>query len=1000
MIKETFLKEYNRLNEKQREAVDTIKGPVMVIAGPGTGKTQILAMRIANILRETEVDPNNILALTFTNSGVLAMRKRLLQIIGPSSYKVNIHTFHSFCNEVIQTFPEKFLFGRTLEQINDLDQILTIKKILDQNDFTKIKTLKAPYYYQTAILQSISSLKQENIRPEEFKKIVNKELQALELIDDLYNDKGPNKGKMKAKYIDQKEQFIKNLELAEAYKDYEAALKENGLYDYADMILFVVKAFENDSELINYYQEKYQYILVDEYQDTNSAQNEVVRHLSSLYEKPNLFVVGDDEQSIYRFQGAALENILEFVNLHPDAHKIVLEENYRSGQKILDASRQVISNNQKQIFNVLNIEKKLQSKTNFDSKIHLAHLNSNQVEDFFISQTIKKLLENNIEPTEIACIYKEHRDGAELADFLAKSKIPFSQNNSDNIFLDADIQKILKLLKIVNKPNSELIFEVLHYPFLNLEKIDVYQLTNYASKHKKFIFDCMASPTENKWKNKKSIDEFVKLILDAGSDFANLTFAAAFELLVNNSGFIKYLLNLSDAPIKLNKLKSMFDEIKTLNTKQKDLRLANFIQYTEQLEENNLKIAERPMETDFHGVKLLTAHQSKGLEFKYVFIIHLTDNHWGNKSARKLIKLPNGLMKIQDSVEDADEEERRLFYVALTRAKKEIFLSYADRYNDSSSNTMPSKFLAEINPEFISIINEKEFEEKYTERLETSLSPIALAPNKDIKKYMAELAQKFVLSVTSFNTYLDCPQKFFYNQFLHVPKLKDFTIAYGSSVHYALELFFKKQINDSVLPDKNYLFDCFKEGLAKEILTDVDNKRAVHLGIKILDEYFDFYENDWTTKTPVACEYNFGPHNIHFGDIAITGKIDKIELIDETSKKVRIIDYKTSSAKSQNYLLGQTKEADLDFVHQAYFYKLLAENDSDFDWQIAEIEFDFVSPTNGKFSKVTIPIDPEAYQNFIEQVKEVHKNILELKFMPDKTACKSSRFECDYIDLC
>jgi DNA helicase-2/ATP-dependent DNA helicase PcrA len=406
------------------------------------------------------------------------------------------------------------------------------------------------------------------------------------------------------------------------------------------------------------------------------------------------------------------------------------------------------------------------------------------------------------------------------------------------------------------------------------------------------------------------------------------------------------------------------------------------------------------MEADFHGVKLLTAHQSKGLEFEYVFIVHLTDNHWGNKSARKLIKLPSGLMKIQDSVADADEEERRLFYVALTRAKKEIFLSYADHYNDSTSATMPSKFLAEIDPEFLTIINEKEYEEKYIQRLEISLSPIVLAPSKDIEKYMNELAQQFVLSVTSFNTYLECPQKFFYNQFLHVPKVKDFTIAYGSSVHYALEHFFKKQINDSQLPDKNYLFDCFEEGLDREILIEADIKRALHLGKKILDEYYDFYQKDWLVKNPVACEFNFKPHNVHFGSIAITGKIDKVELIDEASKQVRIIDYKTSSPKSQNYLLGQTKEADLTYVYQAYFYKLLAENDSDFDWQIAEIEFDFISPTNGKFTKVNIPIDQKAYEEFTKKVKEVHQDILDLKFMPDKTACKSSRFECDYIDLC
>jgi DNA helicase-2/ATP-dependent DNA helicase PcrA len=254
MITKKFQMELSKLNASQREAVETIEGPVMVIAGPGTGKTQILAMRIANILAQTQIGAGNILALSFTNSGVWAMRKRLLEIIGPDSYKVHVHTFHSFCNEVIQTFPEKFLFSRNLEQINVLDQILTIRKILDESNFQKIKTLKAPYYYQGAILQSINSLKQENISPEKFRQIIQKELKSFELIDDLYHDKGPNQGQMKAKYIDQKDQLLKNLELAEAYKLYDQALKRNGEYDYADMILFVVKAFSHDQELLSYYQ--------------------------------------------------------------------------------------------------------------------------------------------------------------------------------------------------------------------------------------------------------------------------------------------------------------------------------------------------------------------------------------------------------------------------------------------------------------------------------------------------------------------------------------------------------------------------------------------------------------------------------------------------------------------------------------------------------------------------------------------------------------------------
>ncbi len=1000
MITKKFLKEFSLLNKAQRQAVEAIEGPVIVIAGPGTGKTQILAMRIANILRETQIDAGNILALTFTNSGVWAMKKRLLEIIGPASYKVHVHTFHSFCNEVIQTFPEKFLFNKKLEQINELEQILNIRQIIDETNFTKIKTLKAPYYYQNAILSSIHNLKQENITPQNFAKIVQKELKAFDTIDDLYHDHGPNKDKMKAKYIDQKEQLLKNIELAEAYKKYEVLLKKNGQYDYADMILFVLKSLKHDEELLNYYQEKFQYFLVDEYQDTNNAQNELIQNLVSFYDEPNLFVVGDDEQSIYRFQGAALENILEFIDLYPNAQKIILDQNYRSGQKILDASRSVIKNNTKQIFNILKIEKKLVSQTNNLSKIYLGHFSSNQVEDFFITKTIKKLLKKGIDPSQIACIYKEHRDATELAEILTKSHIPFSQNNSDNILFDNDIEKIINLLQIVHNHDSAIMFEVLHYPFFKISKIDIYRLANVASQHKKSIFEVLTGQYDIEFKNEKSLKNFVKLIFDATTNFANLTFASGFELLANQSSYINYLLKLEDAPIKLNRLKSLFDEIKIINTKHKNLNLKDFLKYIDQLNENNLKIAERPMDANFHGVSLMTAHQAKGLEFEYVFMLHLTDGHWGNKTARRLIKLPQGLLKIQHSPEDNDEEERRLFYVGLTRAKKEIYLSYADSYNESATNSMPSKFITEIDAKNLSKINEKNFEASYTERLKISLRPAVLAPAKDLKKYLEELAEKFVLSATSFNAYQSCPQNFFYNQFLRVPRLKDFNLAYGSAVHYALENFFKKQKNDLSLPSKKFFIELFQEGLDREILTPAETQRATVLGQDILNQYYDFYKDEWSTKIPLACEYNFSFHNVHYDDIPITGKIDKIELIDKTSKKVRIVDYKTTSSKSQNYLLGQTKEADFSYVWQAYFYKLLAENDPLFDWQIAEIEFDFISPTNGKFVKINLPIEDDEYENFKKIVVETYQNILSLKFEPNLENCKNTRHTCDYIKLC
>lgn len=1001
MITKNFFKEFERLNEKQKEAVEAIEGPVMVVAGPGTGKTQIIAMRIANILKETQIDAGNILALTFTNSGVWAMKKRLLEIIGPPSYKVHIHTFHSFCNEVIQTFPEKFIFSDRINQLSDLDQILIIRDILAKTDLKFLKTPKSPYYYQAAILDAIKKLKQENINPLDLKKVVLKEIKAIETADDLYHDKGPAKGKFKTKYAELFHQMYRSLELAKVYSLYQEQLKKMGVYDYADMIIFVAQKFKTDKELLSYYQEKFQYILVDEYQDTNSAQNEVVRLLARFYKEPNLFVVGDDEQSIYRFQGAALENILDFVKHYPSVKTVILKDNYRSGQRVLDASRELINHNQNQIFNLLKIDKQLLSHTlKKNDKIYFASFSNNMVEDFFIVRKIKELLRKGVLASEIACIYKEHKDGNDLADLLSKANIAFSQNSSENVLNDPDIIRIIDFLTVVDNPyNSEKLFEIMNFSFLGLNQLDVYRATNLASQQRRDLFDILTSKNL-KFNNRKKINNLVKLILGSLTDFHNTTFSQAFENLINDSGYLDYLLSLSDAPIKLNRLKSFFDEIKIINSKNKKLNLKAFLQLMNDLQENNLKIAEEPMDVNLNSVKLLTAHQAKGLEFEYVFIMHLTDNRWGNKNKRQLIKLPSGLLKNQTTTEENEEEERRLFYVALTRAKKSIFLTFAEHYRENAAQELPTKFISEIPQKFISKIKTDSLEKQFIHRLTASLKPKIWHPAKDMKIFLSELAQKYILNATALNAYLLCPKNFFFDQFLRVPKVKNYNLAYGSAAHFALERLFKKQKQDLKMPSKKYFLRMFIKGLDKEILSDRDIEQAVAQAKNYLSKYYDFYSDTWVKSIPLALEYNFGFHNVHFETIPINGKIDKIELLDKSGKQVKIIDYKTSSPKSLNHLLGKTQEKDTSFLYQAYFYKLLAENDPLFEWQIKEVEFDFLTPVDDKFKKVIIPIDKNDYDKFKETVKEVYTKIQKLDFTPETKSCNHHSCECIYKNFC
>lgn len=1026
MDNKEFRTAYEKLNREQKEAVDWIEGPVMVVAGPGTGKTQILAMRIANILKKTQISPSNILCLTFTNSGVQAMKERLLQIIGPASYQVHVHTFHSFCNEVISTFPEKFLTAREINQLTDLEQIQLIQKILKENNYKEIKPFKSPYHYQKSIIASIGNLKQENISPLKFLEIIKFERKQFDQIKDLCHEKGANKGKMKAKYEKIKNDLAKNSELADIYEKYQSELHKNGLYDFADMILYVVDAFESDPEILSTYQEKYQYILVDEYQDTNSAQNGIIQLLSSFYDNPNVFVVGDDEQSVFRFQGASLENILQFRESYPDAKVVVLENNYRSIQKILDVSRAIIQNNKNQIFNLLNIEKKLKSQLKgVEGDVYLAEFSHGSVESFFVAKKIEDLIKEGVNPNDISVLYKEHHDASELIDFLSKLNIPYIIEVGGNILEDPEIDKIITYLKAldfgVKQTDSQLILEVMYYPFFGISPLDIYKIIVEANKRRKNVFDIISS---NKVTDTLDLDEpealkeFVRIFLDCRYQANSTTFAHAFEYIINTTGYLNYLLSLNESVHHLNRLQTLFDEIKTVNTKNKHLKLGGFLEYIALLQENDLPIKQRELSANYEGVHLMTAHKSKGLEFSYIFILHCTDKHWGNKAKRELIKLPKSILKkdpgmqkndtdINSDVSQEEEEERRLFYVALTRAKKEAYLSYASSYGESgnTSLTVPSKFITEIPAEHIQKIDTKKYEDKFDERLLLSFAKKKWHPSEKLSDFLQGLIKDFKLSPTALNSYLECPQRFFYDNILRVPKTKDFNQGYGTAVHKALELLFKKFKRDFRMPSKQAFLDDFNEALKDEIFTTEDQKRAKERGVEILSKYYDFYANEWKGKgAPLSCEYDFGRHDVHFKDIPITGKIDRVDLADKLTNMVKIVDYKTSSPKSQNLLLGLTKEKNTNYLYQAYFYKLLAETDPLFNWKIGEIEFDFISPdksaSGGKFRRVSLPVDQEKYDEFKKTVEEVYDKIVNLEFHLDDQACKKGDGKCAYFNIC
>src|SRR3989344_374243 len=319
MPKSRFDELYRSLNTEQKKAIDTVEGPVMVIAGPGTGKTTILTLRIANILKQTDASADSILALTFTESGVHSMRKKLVEIIGPTGYRVNIHTFHSFCNEIIKRYPQEFprIIGN--QHMTDLDQISITEEIISSTKLKNLKPYGNPFFYLKSILAQIKELKREDIDPSEFKKLLKDWRKKFESREDLLHESGAYKGEMKAKHKPEAKKIENSEKLLVIYQKYQKALEEKRLYDYEDMIMEVLRELRSNKNLLLELQENYQYILADEHQDANNAQNKLLELLSGFHVSPNLFIVGDEKQAIFRFQGASLENLPYFKKHYPKA---------------------------------------------------------------------------------------------------------------------------------------------------------------------------------------------------------------------------------------------------------------------------------------------------------------------------------------------------------------------------------------------------------------------------------------------------------------------------------------------------------------------------------------------------------------------------------------------------------------------------------------------------------------------------------------------------------
>lgn len=1018
-----FEKEYQKLNREQRLAVDSIEGPVMVIAGAGTGKTQTIALRIANILKKTDTSPSSILCLTYTDVAANNMRTRLSTLIGSDAYKVKICTFHSFCNEIISQNQEYFSTSSTLEPLDDLEAIEIVRSLIDKLDNSSpLVTWGDRYFYQRNILDNLRWLKRENISTKTLETLIADEkvfyegglpliekLSALRAtknnsstLDQIFNDleKIPSlsinikshlqilrasnsnlselKSKVKKFHQDLEKNIPKQLEFVGLYSAYQKELTKRGLYDYEDMILFVLKAFKDYPDLLLTYQEKYQYILVDEYQDTNSAQNNILESLSSFYDHPNLFVVGDDDQSIFRFQGASVENIYHFYQKY-QPQKIVLKNNYRSHKLILDSSQSVISRNKNRIANLItDIDKSLVSSVDYDpTPVNLAVLNSNIEEDYFIAQKISKLLESGEKPSEIAILYRKNRDPEELVKMLSALKIKYYLLADTDILKNPTVIEIIKLLEFIIDPNdSEALYHFLASPFIKFSSVDLLKILKSHSRLSDLIFDNSKINTlDISPASKKKLIKLAKRIAKTKKDLTNFPLEKVLNRLLKRFRILKYLLSKNDLE-SLNQVHSFYKYLKDTVTK-KDLTLKTFLDRLHLYIDNKVSLPASPLSYDSaDSIKLLTIHGAKGLEFNHVFLYHLLEDSWEKQRDLNKLRLPFGLLQseITKSVEDDFEEERRLFYVALTRAKRQLYLSYS-QYKENGKAQNPSLFISEIDSSLIENITFKDKEAA----LKTYYQSVLV--NKTLKPTLADylktyLRDSYKFNVSHLNSYLRCPLCFYYKTILRIPQNKEKFGSFGTAIHAALSKLYLQKLS------KTEIQKVFDKALKEERLGQSDHQWCQELGHQVLSDYYDQYFS--SIKDGNISEYNFRSDNLVLDGIPLTGKIDLIE--KSSDGKIKVVDFKTGNPDSKYKELS----SDGDYFRQLVFYKLLLDlkNDPHFKFDGGLIDFVEKSKAKKSYLRKEFDINSADVDKLKTQIKEVYQKILNLDFFEIGPECK------------
>ncbi|MFC1698818.1 ATP-dependent helicase [Candidatus Omnitrophota bacterium] len=892
------------LNSKQKQAVKHDQGPLLIIAGAGTGKTQVITRRIAHLIATKACRPDEILALTFTDKAAAEMEERVDLLVPYGYTDIWISTFHAFGDRILRENALELGLDPEFKVLTRPDQIIFLKEHLYEFVLDYYRPKSDPARFLTALVNFFSRLRDEDASWEEY----------LEYAQKL------NKQSQRRLEDEELREFARlQLELAGAYQTYHKLLMREAKVDFANQVYLTLHLLRHHPLILKRYQRQFKYILVDEFQDTNFSQFQLVKLLAAGHK--NIVVVGDDNQSIFKFRGAAISNILNFMDYYPQAKRIVLTENYRSTQVILDRAYRLIKHNDPDTLEVkCKISKELTAQKKRGAAIEHLHFDTGSAEADAVAKLIEhKVKQEDISFGEIAILVRSNNDAESFLRAMNMRAIPWRFSGNQGLYSREEIRFLISFLRTIANPEDSIsLYNLVSFADVyNIDMPDLILCLNWADRKNRSLFTAfsqleqIAELTAVKPATRSKIKKILEDINFYLKQSRNLTTGRLLYLFLQQSGYIKKLLkeeSLANEQ-KIKNIARFFEIVANFSNLSQDDKLPVFVQHLDMLIASGDDPATAEAELDSEAVNVITIHKAKGLEFKVVFIVNLVQGRFPWPRRREPIEVPLDLIK--DILPGGDyhlQEERRLFYVAMTRAKQELYFTSALDYGGKRARKV-SQFIYEalsLSPQKPEAIKTQAIQE--IERFAPKASGIPLAERA------IPADQLLALSFRQIDDYLTCPLKYKYVHILRIPIMRHHSVVYGSSIHKAILDFYQAKINRRKFSTDD-LMKSFQAAWVNEgFLSRAHEEQRFNQGQQTLK---NFYQREKSKTTPAHIEQEF---NFILDKDKIIGRWDRV---DEDARGAAIVDFKTSDTVTKQEQADKRVKSSLQLSIYALAYQAI-----------------------------------------------------------------------------